>query len=60
MTKAQLEARQKVYQDQLLVAQNVAASHQQKMLEAQQQSWQLQGALADVIFWLSELEKPDV
>ena len=60
MTKAQLEARQQVYQDQLAVAQQVAAQHQQKMLEANQQILQLQGALADVAFWLSELAKPDV
>ncbi len=57
MTKEQLDARQKVYLDQLAVAQQVAAGHQQKMAEAQQQILQLQGALADIAFWLSKLDE---
>ena len=60
MTKAKLEAQQQRYQQQLLVARQVAASHQVQLEDARQQVHQLEGALADVAFWLSELAKPDV
>lgn len=57
MTKDLLESRLKVYQDQLAVAQQVAVTRQQQMVEAQQQVLQLQGAMADVTYWLGELAK---
>jgi len=57
MTSEQLEARRKVYQDQLAVAQQVALRAQQQALEAQQQIGQLQGAIADCTYWLDELMK---
>ncbi len=60
MTKPKLEAQQKLYQQQLVVARQVAASHQVQLDDARQQVQQLEGALADVAFWLSELAKPDV
>ena len=60
MTKAKLDAQQKLYQQQLVVARQVAASHQVQLDDARQQVQQLEGALADVAFWLSELAKPDV
>ncbi len=60
MTKPKLEAQQKLYQQQLVVARHVAASHQVQLEDARQQVQQLEGALADVAFWLSELAKPDV
>ncbi len=60
MTKTKLEAQQKLYQQQLSVARQVAASHQVQLEDARQQVQQLEGALADVAFWLSELAKPDV
>ena len=60
MTTAKLEAQQKRYQQQLVVARQVAASHQVQLEDARQQVQQLEGALADVAFWLSELAKPDV
>ena len=60
MTKVTLEAQQKLYQQQLVVARQVAASHQVQLKDARQQVQQLEGALADVAFWLSELAKPDV
>lgn len=60
MTKAKLDAQQKLYQQQLAVARQVAASHQVQLEDARQQVQQLEGALADVAFWLSELDKPDV
>ena len=60
MTKTKLEAQQKLYQQQLIVARQVAASHQVQLKDARQQVQQLEGALADVAFWLSELAKPDV
>ena len=59
MTKDLYEARLKVYQDQLLVAQQVAQRAQQQMIEAQQQVLQLQGAMADITYWLGELAKTD-
>jgi hypothetical protein len=50
MTADQLEARRKVYQEQLAVAQHQAQ-------EALQRIGQLQGAIADCAYWLEELAK---